>query len=170
MCSFIEQWGDSFIPMHLQYLQTINISNTFHYYRILQYVLWRSLLKISMSPWIELQWGLRVIRHVVHFQPTPDHAAVQPGRSSSPFLLFLLLAFPRFAFLFLARCLQWLLFVRLHLVGFLSQVSALIVRPKSDRVVLGVGSRLGVGGNLRGSSDFSCVDFCDQVVKEESSP
>lgn len=37
-------------------------------------------------------------------------------------------------------------------------------------MVLCVGSRLGVGGHLRGSSDFSCVDLCDQVVKEVASP
>lgn len=34
MCSFIEPRGDRFIPMHLQYLQTINISNTFHMFTI----------------------------------------------------------------------------------------------------------------------------------------
>lgn len=106
---------------------------------------------------------------MVPIQPTLSHFGVQPGRPSSPFLLLLLLALPRLAFLLLARRLQGLLFVRLQLVGFLSEVSALIVRPKSDGVVLGVGSRLGVGGDLRGSSDFRCVDFGDQVVKEEPS-
>lgn len=34
-------------------------------------------------------------------------------------------------------------------------------------MVLGVGSGLGVRGNLGGSSDFGCVDFCDKMVKEE---
>lgn len=65
----------------------------------------------SRLPWIELQRCRGDVRQVVPFQPTPSHARAQPGRSSSPLLLFLLLAFSRLAFLFLARCLQWLLFV-----------------------------------------------------------
>jgi hypothetical protein len=35
-------------------------------------------------------------------------------------------------------------------------------------VVFGVGSRFGVGGHLRGSSDFGCVDLRDQMVEEET--
>lgn len=71
-------------------------------------------------PDVELPRCCRAVGQAVSCQPTPGHTSIQPGRSSPSFLLLLLLPFPRLAFLFLARCLQWLLFVGLHLVGFLS--------------------------------------------------
>lgn len=107
---------------------------------------------------------------MVGVEPAPGAHRERPGRASSPLLLLLLLALPGLAFLLLPWRLEGLLLVGLHLVGFLSEVPALVVRAEADWVVLGVGCGLGVRGDLGGSSDLGGVDLCHQVVQEETPP
>lgn len=99
-------------------------------------------------------------------QPAASHLGGGPGRACPPPPLLLLLAFPQLALLFHPGGLQRLF----HLVGFLSEVSAFLIHSKSERVVLVVGGRLGVGGDLRGSSDLGCVDLRDEILKEVAAP